>query len=113
MLTLKEMQQYQPWTVPYSSRFEDAAAVIRLPHLYASHAVLHAMKTLGKLSAVFEALDHRESATVTPEEYATVKAMSADMVTMALRLANLCHFDLQEELCRRVKEKNGVGFEKK
>ena len=47
---------------------------------------------------------------MTDEELMTIKAMSADLVTAALRLANLFQFDLDSELCERVKEKNGVGF---
>lgn len=112
-LTLREMQSSQPWTLPYSNNFEDANSHGGLPHLYASHAVLHAMKTLGKIAAVFEAMDHRENPTITTYEMQVLKDMSADMVTMALRIANLYKFDLQSQLCRRVEEKNGVGFEKK
>ena len=72
--------------------------------------VLHAAKSVGKLATLFEAMDHRESKSMTDEELMTIKAMSADLVTAALRLANLFQFDLDSELCERVKEKNGVGF---
>lgn len=108
-LSLGDMQRSQPWTVPYSSRFEDAASAIRLPYLYATHAVMHAAKSVGKLAAVFEALDHRDSL-ATDEENKTIQAMSADLVTAAMRLANLGSFDLETVLRERVLEKNGVGF---
>jgi hypothetical protein len=39
-----------------------------------------------------------------------VKDMSADLVTVAMRFANLYGFDLESALLNRVKAKNGVGF---
>jgi hypothetical protein len=108
-LTLGEMQRSQPWTVPYSAQFERAQATV-LPHLYASHTVLHATKTVGKLASVFESLDHREFARATLDDELLIKAMAADLVVAALRLANLYAFDLQAVLCQRVEEKNGIGF---
>ncbi len=39
-----------------------------------------------------------------------ISAMDADLVTAALRLANLYQFDLEDTLILRVGAKNGVGF---
>jgi NTP pyrophosphatase (non-canonical NTP hydrolase) len=72
---------------------------------------------VGKIAAVFEALDHSrdvgeagKSEPITPEQVQTLRAMSADLLTAALRFANLYGFDLAEALIERVKEKNGVDL---
>jgi hypothetical protein len=104
VMSLSELQRRQPWTVPYSLAFLKSAP--RLQHLKSSHAVLHAAKSVGKLAAVFEAADHGHD--INEEEVAN---MCADLVTAAMRLANLYSFDLQFVLERRVKEKNGIGFD--
>lgn len=104
-MDLYELQRRQPWTVPYSPGVV-TARVGPVPHILSSHAVLHAAKSVGKLAAVFEAADHGQ-----PVDEATVKAMAADLVTAALRLANLHGFDLETVLRERVKDKNGVGFD--
>ncbi len=110
-MNLRDMQQSQPWTVPYSVRFHESADYGRLPHLYATHAVLHAVKTAGKLAGVFEALDHRETPLPTVEETELIQNMAADLVTAAMRLANLYEFDLETVLGNRVLQKNGIGFD--
>lgn len=104
MMSLYEMQCRQPWTVPYSPGI--VAVVGHVPHLLASHAVLHAAKSVGKLAAVFEGADHGKDVNVDE-----VAAMAADLVTAAMRLANLYSFDVQMVLEQRVKEKNGIGFD--
>lgn len=129
-LTLNEAQRLHPWNtlnggygaVPYSEGVRRAEVMPGgIPHIQGSHAVMHAAKSLGKLAAVFEALDHKDAAPaaspeshglfgLSDEQRATVCAMSADLVTVALRLAHLYHFDLESELKSRAKEKNGVGF---
>jgi hypothetical protein len=108
-LTISEAQNRQPWTVPYSAGVRHAADGGWVPHILASHAVLHAAKSVGKLAAVFEALDHRDTP-IGGAEVAVVGCMAADLVTAALRLANLYDFDLATVLCRRVEEKNGVSI---
>ncbi len=108
-LTIRGAQIDQPWTVAYSPGVESASHV-EVPHILASHAVLHASKSVGKLAAVFEALDHRDQADVTREELQTIIAMSADLMTIALRFANLYDFDLARALIDRVQEKNGVNL---
>lgn len=106
-LTIAAAQVGQPWTVPYSDGVE-AARRGSVPHLLATHDVLHAMKSLGKLAAVFEALDHSGAPAPDAAQLQTVKDMAADLLTAALRLANLYSFSLADELERRVLEKNGV-----
>lgn len=103
-LTIDEAQARQPWTVPYSADFEEAAQQW-CPHLHGAHAVLHGMKSLGKLAAEFEAADHGSDI-----HRAVVRDMAADLMTIALRLANLYGFELSAELVRRVQEKNGVNI---
>lgn len=106
---LSDMQKVQPWTVPYSTAVVEAATR-GLTHVYGSHAVLHAMKSVGKLAALFEAFDHRNDYDPNEDEIVAMAAASADLVTAALRLANLYQFDLEDTLILRVGEKNGVGF---
>lgn len=103
-LTIQIAQNTQPWTVPYSPEF-----VAGPSHIMGSHAVLHAAKSVGKLAAVFERLDHR-GGNISPLEKQDVGCMAADLVTAALRLANLFGIDLAKVLCERTAEKNGVGF---
>jgi hypothetical protein len=107
-LTIRHAQRNQPWTVPSSDGVRHARNAGWVPHILASHAVLHAAKSVGKLAAVFEALDHTGGPAVL-NDYLTIRAMSADLVTAALRLANLFDFDLAAELVARVREKNGVN----
>lgn len=107
-LTISQAQEHQPWVVPYSEGVQNAACV-DVPHILASHAVLHAAKSVGKLAAVFERLDHTGGAP-TIEQHRDIVAMSADLFTIALRLANLYDFDLATALCERVQEKNGVSL---
>lgn len=113
-LTIRHAQYYQPWTVPYSAGI-DVASETLVPHILGSHTALHAMKTIGKIATVFEALDHSRSTGVrgksepiTPQQIETLRAMSADLLTAALRFANLYGFDLAAALTDRIQEKNGV-----
>lgn len=121
-ITIKQAQDRHPWNtlnggfgaVPYSPAVMHAG-YLGIPHIQGSHAVLHAAKSVGKLAAVFEDLDHRDggyTGTVGPndEQLATLKAMSADLLTAALRIAHLYKFDLGRELEKRALEKNGIGI---
>ncbi len=112
-LTIHEAQTRQPWTVPYSSDvlFAHGNGKGDVPHILASHCVLHAAKTVGKLAAVFEDLDHTGSAQPNTWQLQVIKDMSADLLVEAMRFANLYGFDLATELQRRVKDKNGKGYE--
>lgn len=128
-LTIKQAQVGHPWNtlndgygaVPYSEGVRRAEVMPGgVPHIQGSHAVLHAIKSVGKLAAVFEELDHKDVAPaalhfnhrfgISDAQSETISAMSADLVTAALRLAHLYQFDLAEALERRAYEKNGVGI---
>lgn len=115
LLTFRIAQENQPWTVPYAKGVL-AAKSQGVPHILATHCALHAAKSVGKLAAVFEEMDHPLNETgygpSVPLDAGlqTIKDMSADLVTAALRFANLYNFDLGAELCRRVEGKNGRGF---
>lgn len=106
-LTIADAQKRQPWTVPYADAV--ILSVRDIPHILASHAALHAAKSVGKLAAVFEKLDHT-GGLPSLEQRMEIAAMSADLVTIALRFANLYDFDLALALVERVEEKNGVSL---
>lgn len=115
-LTIRHAQTHQPWTVPYAAAI-DVAAAGDIPHILGTHTVLHAMKSLGKIAAVFEALDHSrdvgehgKSEPMSDEQWKVVAQMSADLFTAALRFANLYAFDLATVLVGRIREKNGVDI---
>ncbi len=110
--TIQYRQQNQPWKVPYAEGVNSAASEL-VPHILGSHCALHVMKSAGKIAAVFEALDHPQSYLVEygskgpgADQLQTLKDMSADLLTEALRFANLYGFDLAAEHERRVAEKN-------
>ncbi len=96
-LTIDLAQDRQPWTVPYSQGVQQAERIV--PHILGSHAALHAMKSVGKLAAVFESLDHSGNG-LTDEQLQVIRDMSADLLTAALRMANLYSFRLADELIR-------------
>lgn len=117
-LTIYHAQKYQPWTVPYNAAIDIAANNGSIPHILGSHTVLHAIKSIGKLATVFEALDHArdtgvegKSEPITTEQIEVIKDMSADLFTAAMRFANLYGFDLAQTLTERIEEKNGVALE--
>lgn len=112
---LHHLQKTQPWTIPYSAGIDRAVSDGTIPHALGSHAVLHAIKSLGKLAAVYEALDHSRdigesglSERMTVAQWDAIRDMSADLVTAAMRLANLHGFDLAEAVVTRSEEKNRV-----
>lgn len=115
-LTIAHAQYNQPWTVPYAAGVDIAAQKL-VPHILGSHVALHAAKSVGKLAAVFEELDHSRSTgiastsePVTDAQRQTLKNMAADLVTAGLRIANLYRFDMATELAARVQEKNNATY---
>lgn len=119
-LTIKQAQQNQPWMVPYSEGVDRAANPARfpehehdehgVPHIFGSHCVLHAAKSIGKIAAVYEARDHSDEIAAKGYGKEEIRKMAADLMTAALRFANLEGFDLAEALVERVREKNGADF---
>lgn len=109
-LSLQHLQDTQPWVIPYSDAMNRAVDADRgLGHLQGAHAVLHAQKTVGQLAAVFESLDHSGAPIeAVPGAVDTVRDKAADLVTAAMRLANLYGFDLAQAVVERSEEKNGV-----
>lgn len=108
-MELKDFQTKQPWTVPYSSSFTYATATV--PHLYGTHTVLHAIKSLGKISTIYERADHSVMG-VTEFDKEQIAACAADLITAAIRFANLHGFDIEKILIQRIQEKNGVDITK-
>jgi hypothetical protein len=112
-LTIRHAQDNQPWVVPYSDNFMSAirytgpSGGYLMPHLMGSHITLHAAKTVGQISAVFEALDHN-STVISAEQVGILCDKAADLMTAAMRLANLYKFDLTFALVERSEDKNGV-----
>lgn len=109
-VTLQHLVETQPWQVPYNSALDDAVAKDRgLGHLMGSHITLHAAKTVGQIAAVFEQLDHTGAPMDSDHPgYAVLRDKAADLVTAAMRLANLYGFDLPRAVVERSEEKNGV-----
>ena len=106
-LTIKQAQQNQPWNVPYSDGVQaaadgnDAPPFVLVPHILGTHTVLHAIKSLGKIAAVYEIRDHAPhdpAGIVEHDRRQAIRAAAADLVTAALRFANLEGFDLAEAL---------------
>ena len=94
---IRQAQITQPWLLAYSSVCLTTLQLSR-------HVVLHAMKSTGKLAGTFEQWDHGN-----PIDIQLIKDMSADLMSAAMRLANIHEFDLENELIRRQKEKNGLS----
>ena len=115
-LTIQVAQDKQPWTVPYAKGVERAREYGDVPHILGSHITLHAIKTVGKIAAVFEALDHSLNSSgfgasaPLDSQLQALKDAAPDLLVAALRIANLYGFDLADEFVRRVYEKNGVNY---
>jgi hypothetical protein len=69
-----------------------------------THAILHAVKAAAKLASILESEGHGGSAdeptAVDQPKYA------ADLVISAIRLADVCGFDLEEALKNRQTQRN-------
>ncbi len=70
-----------------------------------THAILHAVKAAGKLAAIIDEEGHNsisiEESGVLQQKYA------ADLVISAIRLADVCGFDLESSVRFRQSQKNG------
>lgn len=109
-VTLSFLVATQPWQVPYSTALNQAVDQDRgLGHLMGSHITLHAAKTVGQIAAVFEQLDHTGAPIDSHHPgWQVLRDKAADLVTAAMRLANLYGFDLARAVVERSEEKNGV-----
>jgi hypothetical protein len=102
-VNVKELQDNLPWTVPYSGEFDRCD----LGHKYFSHALMHVLKSAGKIAAVIEAADHTDNQV----DFTKIEGQIADLVISALRMANVSpsgKFDLEQVVLKRLEEKNGV-----
>jgi hypothetical protein len=68
------------------------------------HAILHAIKAAGRLAAILESEGHGG----VPGEptYVDQPKFAADLVISAVRLADVCGFDLEDAVINRQKAKN-------
>lgn len=111
-LTINRAVKNQPWKLPYNWGVEKARRDdFGLGHIQGTHITLHAAKTVGQIASVFEALDHRSDGGLTFDERAILRDKAADLMTAAMRLANLYDFDLARAVVERSEEKNGVTLE--
>lgn len=104
-LTIFRAQMEQPWAVPYARKHWVNNAEGQL-----KHALLHATKSLGKISTIVEALDHSEASWLSDEAMATITDCAADLLSAALRIGNVVGGSVAHALVRRVREKNGNGY---
>lgn len=106
-LTLREIQERQPWSIAYSQRFYES----RIEHKDFAHALLHVQKAAGKLAAMVDDGDHGR-----PLEFKDAPKYLADLVNCALRMANTIpsgKIDLHEALLERIAQKNGTRLDEK
>ena len=105
-VTLYRAQREQPWTVPYgANKWWVTNDEGRLKHCMA-----HAQKTLGKIAAVVERLDHTDG-WLLDEECDEIGDMAADLVTVALQIGTAVSRSVAHALVRRVLAKNGTVFD--
>jgi hypothetical protein len=106
-LTLYRAQSEQPWTVPYGkNKWWVVSDEGRL-----KHCLSHAQKTLGKIAAIVESLDHADRGWLTDDECDQVGDMAADLVTVALQVGTTVSRSVAHALVRRVVAKNGKLFD--
>jgi hypothetical protein len=103
MADVKEVQSSLPeyWT---DSSYPDSFNCEPLPHRHFNHALTHAMKALGGLSALSDALDHERMAkrgyadTEAEQFVANAGKWLADLVICSARMAEQLNVDLDAEV---------------
>jgi hypothetical protein len=106
-LTIALAQREQPWTVPYGkNKWWVTNDEGRLKHCLA-----HAQKSLGKIAAVIEKLDHENSQWLSDAQCDAVGDMAADLVSVALQIGTVVSRSVAHALVRRVTEKNGAPLD--
>lgn len=108
MNDFQRLQQNQPWVIPYTAVFETSKVLEG--HRDFQHALIHVMKSAGKLAAVCDDIEHgSESPALAGRD---LRDRVADMVVCALRMANtapaICGgpFDLWESILARIDSVN-------
>lgn len=105
LLTLRVLQHQLPWAIPYSPEFRASQQVERHRHLM--HDLLHVYKSLGRIAAMAEKIDHAKEPGLDTEALAQE---TADLVICALHIANtnpLGVFDLQHAVLASLDRRNG------
>ncbi len=106
-LTIMLAQQRQPWTVPYGrNKWWVVNDEGRL-----KHCLSHAQKSLGKIAAIIERLDHADNSWLLDAECDQVGDLAADLVSVALQIGTVVGRSIAHALVRRVVEKNGVALD--
>lgn len=105
VLTIREAQWLLDWNTPYGQAFADASS--RFPHLRMTHAVLHAAKSIGRISAILEKFDHSDPV-FDAQLYSTMESECASLMAVAMRLSQLIGFDLATAYVRADEVKNNV-----
>lgn len=109
MLTVSDVQSRLPeyWTDgSYPDSFNDAP----LPHRHFNHTITHAMKALGRLAALSDAMDHecmaktRYNDPETEELRANAGKWLADLMICAARMSEKLNIDLSVETDLRISE---------
>jgi hypothetical protein len=112
-LTFDFAQRNQPWVHPYAERHQSFVSDFRSPFMV-NHCVLHITKALGKIAGALEETDHSNLGPVPSD--ANVSAITnavADIVASCLKICAVYGCSLAHVLARRVREKNGIGFDGK
>jgi hypothetical protein len=107
-MKISELQERQPWVIPYSPEFIDSQR--REGHRYLTHDLLHVYKSLGKIAALAERIDHGREPNMTVDELA---GEVADLVICALHIASnnpLGAFSLQGAVLTAIDRRNGSNL---
>ena len=100
MPSLHDIQKTHPWSTTGARAYKQENLS---DERQVAHAVLHAVKAAGRLSEQIEASEHVDASVVSAEG---AKKYIADLVIIAMRLANILNIDLEQSVIERIKEKN-------
>lgn len=107
-ISLRELQERLPWAIPYSQQFRDSQDAEGHRHL--THDLLHVYKSLGRIAAMAEKIDHGKEPGMTVDQLAQE---TADLVICALHIANtnpLGGFSLQGAVLTSLDRRNGSSL---
>lgn len=103
-LSLNHIQKHLPWTLPYTTAFQ--ASNNGEGHRFLMHDIMHVQKSLGKIAAMAERIDHGK-----PESGLALADNVADLVICALHIANtnpFGRFDLGAIVVKKLEDRNRV-----
>lgn len=110
-MTIRELQTGLPWTVRYSSDFRANPQ----SHKDFSHAIVHVIKALGKLSELIDDMDHRKEQADYSSNAEKYSKYIADLVICGLRAANTFPggvINLQRAVEDRLESKNDIVLQR-